>query len=108
MKKIMIDNVSIEEIKETLTQKLNEYAESRKRNVENKLESPAYAAILVEKYADGLCEAVRLLVFDQWHFNLESEVLCKEIDPEYRKNLQYRNSKFTSIEFTGRTVVSEG
>ncbi|MCA6369147.1 MAG: hypothetical protein IM631_05160 [Cytophagales bacterium] len=109
MNRIIIDNQTIQGIEDVLKQDIKEYAAYRKRNVESGIESKIYAAILVEKYAEGLSKAVKLLFFDQDRFGLFVDDLCYGIDPEYKLNLTKRNSGngYSSVVIQSKESVSE-
>lgn len=109
MKRIFIDNRSLDDIEKVLKEDLKEYAAYRKRNVDKGLESPSFAAILVEKYALGLSKAVQLLFFDQERFSLLVDEICLGIDPDYKLNISKRNSDgFAAVVISKRKIVQNG
>lgn len=74
-----------------LTNEIRRYAESRAHDVSRGAETPAFAALMVEKFGEGLVKAGYLLGL-QCFAELEHEIsrLTREIDPNYPIHLQYR------------------
>ena len=74
-----------------LTNEIRRYAESRTHDVSRGAETPALAALMVEKFGEGLVKAGYLLGLE-CSAELEHEIsrLIREIDPYYPTHLQYR------------------
>jgi hypothetical protein len=75
---------------ERLLRELRSYAEGRKKDVDRGAETPALAALLVEKYAWGLATAVKLLEFPAQNITAEADKLVAEIDPYFSENKRKR------------------
>jgi hypothetical protein len=79
-----------EQIK-SLVQEVQRYAGKRLSDVARGLETPALAALMVEKFGEGLAKAAHLLGAEG-PGELEHEIdrLVREIDPQYSTHLQSR------------------
>ncbi len=66
------------------------YADGRKSDVARGAETPALAAVLVEKFGEGLAKAAHVFGSDNSDLTREVDRLVREIDPQYRKHRQYR------------------
>lgn len=71
-------------------EEIQHYAAGRKKDVERGAETPALAALMLEKYGEGM--AKMLSGFGGSNASLMQEVdrLVREIDPQYPKHRQYR------------------
>ncbi|RQY14864.1 hypothetical protein DF117_27425 [Burkholderia stagnalis] len=74
----------------SLIEEIQSYADGRKSDVARGAETPALAALMVEKYGEGLATAVHLMGADNSHLMRELDRLVREIDPQYPKHRQYR------------------
>lgn len=74
----------------SLIDEIQNYADGRKSDVARGAETPALAALMVEKYGEALAKAVHLLGADNSHMMREIDRLVREIDPEYQKHRLYR------------------
>lgn len=80
---------------------LKSYAESRKNNVVNGIETPALAALLFEKYSIGMADTLKQ--FDGEFLEISNEIIkisdqiCEEIDPNFIKNrkTRWKNKRIT-------------
>ncbi|AZQ13304.1 hypothetical protein [Shewanella khirikhana] len=87
---------------EELIQTLRRYAKGRANDVERGLESPELSALLVEKYAVGMVDAVRALSLDIDINALtkEADLLCKWIDPQSVENRALRYSRVAKLDLS--------
>lgn len=75
---------------------IREYAEGRKSDIARGAETPALAALLVEKYGYGLAKSCSLLIDASDGYikpvNVIAEVdkLIEEIDPDFKENRHNR------------------
>lgn len=74
----------------SLIEEIQNYADGRKSDVARGAETPALAALLVEKYGEGLATAAHLMGANNSHLMRELDRLVCEIDPQYPKHRQYR------------------
>ncbi|HGF4014028.1 hypothetical protein [Burkholderia cenocepacia] len=74
----------------SLIEEIRNYAEGRKSDVARGAETPALAALMVEKYGEGLAKAVHLMGADNGDMMRELDRWVREIDPQYPKHRQYR------------------
>ncbi len=74
-----------------LIKEIRRYASNRLSDVARGAETRALAALMVEKFGEGIVKAAHLLRAEA-ACELEREIdrLVREIDPEYRTHLQYR------------------
>jgi hypothetical protein len=74
-----------------LIEEIQRYAGNRVHNVARGAETPALAALMVEKFGEGLMKAAYLLGGDCCN-DLKREIdrLVREIDPQYPTHVQYR------------------
>lgn len=85
---------------------LNRYANGRKNDVENGLESAELSALLVEKYAVGLVDAVRVLKpmlglnIDINSIVAEADNLCRSIDPKTEENRVLRYQRVAKLDLS--------
>lgn len=85
-----------------LLETLRRYAKGRSSDVERGLESAEFSALLVEKYAVGLIDAVRTLSNDI-DVNLiaaEADSLCHSIDTNITLNRKLRYSRVAKLDLT--------
>ncbi|MBN3761255.1 hypothetical protein [Burkholderia sp. Ac-20365] len=93
----MADNALIEEIQN--------YAASRKNDVSRGAETAAFAALMVEKYGEGLAKAAHLLGADNGALMREVRRLVLEIDPQYPKHRQFRfEARPIALAIDGRVI----
>lgn len=72
---------------------LEDFAETRRRAVTDGLESKELAALLVEKFAEGMQSCGRDTV-------QKADRLCESIDPEYRENRRLRYHRVANLDLT--------
>jgi hypothetical protein len=74
-----------------LIEAIQRYAGNRVNDVARGAETPALAALMVEKFGEGLMKAAYLLGVDHGD-DLKHEIdrLVREIDPQYPTHVQYR------------------
>jgi hypothetical protein len=80
-----------------LINEIRSYADGRKSDVARGAETPALAALLVEKYGEGMAKTLHLLGQDDGDLVRVIDELVREIDLQYPKHRQYR--------FQGRPVA---
>lgn len=87
---------------ERLIQTLTIYAEGRRRDVLNGLESAELSALLVEKYAIGIVDTLRTLQLDidVDLITKEADLLCHLIDPDTKNNRQLRYERVAKLDLT--------
>jgi hypothetical protein len=68
---------------------LRDYAKLRRNDIERGAESPAMAALLVEKYAEGMARSLGILGFPSKVQQLGDQ-LVRELDPAYDANRKAR------------------
>jgi hypothetical protein len=76
---------------EALIKEIQRYARNRLSDVARGAETRALAALMVEKFGEGIAKAAHLLGAEATG-ELEREIdrLVREIDPQYPTHLQYR------------------
>lgn len=79
----------IEAIKSDAIADLRSYAQSRKNDVARNAETPALAALLVEKYAAGMAKALTIVGIDAEIFELADQ-LVRDIDPDFEGHQKSR------------------
>lgn len=62
---------------------LKDFAGMREKAVAEGLESPELAALMIEKFAEGVCSTGKDVI-------AEADGYCEQIDPKYRENRQLR------------------
>jgi len=81
-------------LQERVVSELREYAASRKNDVARGAETPELAALLVEKYGEGLVKALHiaedLLEVPTSRLRAEVDRLVLEIDPNAEENRKIR------------------
>jgi hypothetical protein len=76
---------------ETLIEEIQRYAGKRAQDVTRGAETPALAALMVEKFGEGLIKASYLLGIKRSdELKHEIDRLVREIDVHYPRHLQYR------------------
>lgn len=88
-----------------LSDTLQRYAKGRAEDVRSGIETPALAALLVEKYAVGLVDATRVLgvSVDINAITQLADSLCKEICPEYVALRQLRRESVSGLALSSRS-----
>jgi len=90
----MAEEIAAEQIEQSpirqLIAEIRIYADGRKSDVARGAETPALAAVLVEKFGEGLAKAAHVFGSDNSDLTREVDRLVREIDPQYRKHRQYR------------------
>jgi hypothetical protein len=71
---------------------LRSYAQSRKNDVARGAETPDLAALIVDKYCEGLAKALRIAGIDST-VRREGDRLCREIDPDFDA---HRNARWAA------------
>lgn len=72
---------------------LDDFVNTRKKAIANGLESPALAALMVEKFAEGMCCAgVDLIEI--------ADGYCIEIDAEYKNNRKRRYEAVAELDLS--------
>lgn len=94
-------NIGEQEI-EALVTSLRQYARARKNDCDKRLESPELSALLVEKYAWGMHEALTAIDFEANTSPIISEAdnLCLAIDPDHVRNRRLRYDRFAKLDLT--------
>lgn len=87
---------------ERLSATLRRYAEGRANDVKSGIETSALAALLVEKYAVGLVDAIRTLRLD---IDINSivklaDALCQEICSEHVELRQLRYERVADLDLS--------
>ncbi len=83
----MTTNVEIK----TLIEEIQRYARNRLSDVARGAETRAFAAVMVEKFGEGIAKAAHLLGAEAaGELERETDRLVREIDPQYPTHLQYR------------------
>jgi hypothetical protein len=74
-----------------LIEEIQRYARNRAQDVSRGAETPALAALMIEKFGEGLVKAGHLLGVERVDA-LKDEIsrLVRVVDPQYPKHLQYR------------------
>jgi hypothetical protein len=74
-----------------LIEEIQRYAGNRRSGVARGVETPALAALMLEKFGEGIAKAVHLLGLEEAG-KLDREIarLVREIDPQYPTHLQFR------------------
>jgi len=88
---------------------LKTYANNRKRDVDNNLESKELSSLLLEKYAVGMVDVVRVLGLK---VNIdaicaEADRLCFEIDKNTIKNRELRYKNYSSLDLSKKRRSSQ-
>jgi hypothetical protein len=79
-----------DEIKALIVE-IRRYAEHRLSDVARGVETPALAALMVEKFGEGIAKATQLLGVEGCsELGREIDRLVREVDPHYPTHLQYR------------------
>jgi hypothetical protein len=79
-----------DEIKALIVE-IQRYAAHRLGDVARGLETPALAALMIEKFGEGIAKATQLLgVEGCGELGREIDRLVREVDPHYPTHLQYR------------------
>ncbi|MFP3273508.1 MAG: hypothetical protein RXR52_21780 [Paraburkholderia sp.] len=79
-----------DEIKALIVE-IRRYAENRRADVARGAETPALAALMVEKFGEGIARATQLLGVDVVsELGREIDRLVSEVDTHYPTHLQYR------------------
>lgn len=73
---------------------LNDFAAMRSKAVQDGLESKELAALLIEKFAEGMTAAAGVSVIE------EADQLCSSIDPGYRNNRTLRYARVAKLDLT--------
>ena len=98
-----MDNI---ELADSIITELKQYAKGRSNDVENGLESAELSALLVEKYAVGMVDAVRVLErilglnIDLNSIVTEADNLCRSIDPETEENRRLRYKRMAKLDLS--------
>ncbi len=79
----------LEAIERDVVDDIRSYASSRKNDVARGAETPALAALLVDKYCDGVAKALFIVGIDS-QVRSEGDRLVREIDPEFDANRKAR------------------
>jgi hypothetical protein len=93
-------------LEDSLISTLHRYADGRKNDVRNRLESAELSALLVEKYAVGMVDAVRILKsilglnIDINSITIEADDLCRSIDSKTEENRQLRYQRFAKLDLS--------
>lgn len=72
----------LEAIERDVIKDLRSYASSRQGDVSRGAETPELAALIVDKYCEGLVKALFIAGFDS-RVRAEGDRLVREIDPEF-------------------------
>jgi hypothetical protein len=76
---------------QALIKEIQRYAGNRLSDVARGTETRALAALMVEKFGEGISKAAHLLGAEATgEIQREIDRLVREIDPQYRTHLQYR------------------
>jgi hypothetical protein len=78
------------DLQQRLLTELRSYAASRSKDVTRGAETPELAALLVEKYGEGMARAARLLDLDDRELSAELQRLTLQIDPQLATNREKR------------------
>lgn len=79
----------LESIERQVIGEIQGYAESRRSDVARGAETPELAALLVEKYGEGLARALHIAGLDS-QVHREVDRLVREIDPAFEQNKNAR------------------
>ena len=79
----------LEAIEWQVLEDLRSYARSRQRDVARGAETPDLAALIVDKYCEGLAKALRIAGIDST-VRREGDRLCREIDPDFDAHREAR------------------
>ncbi|NTB05866.1 hypothetical protein [Agrobacterium tumefaciens] len=71
-------------------EEIRRYADARKSDVARGAETPALAALMVEKFGEGMAKMLSAFGVSDGSFMQEVDRLVREIDTEYPKHRQYR------------------
>lgn len=89
---------------------LNRYAQSRQKDVSRGLESAALSALLVEKYAVGMIDAIRSLnlteSIDINTINEEADRLCTMICPDHVQLRTLRYERYSDLDLSKPRTTS--
>ncbi len=103
LEKLFMNNIGLEG---SLIAVLNKYADGRKNDVQNGLESAELSALLVEKYAVGMVDAamelehILGLSIDVNLITLKADNLCLLIDPKTVENRQLRYKRVAKLDLS--------
>jgi hypothetical protein len=79
----------LEAIERKVIAEMQLYAESRKKDVVRGAETPGLAAVLVEKYGEGMARALHIAGLDS-QVQREVDRLVREIDPDFETTKKAR------------------
>lgn len=79
----------LEAIERQVLDDLRSYAESRRHDVDRGAETPDLAALLIDKYCEGLAKALWIAGIDS-DVRQEGNRLCREIDPAFDEHRETR------------------
>lgn len=79
----------LQALEDTQLRALREYGAGRQRDVDRGAETPELAALLVEKFAAGMAESLRLLGLST-SVVAEADRLVRSIDPEFEVHRKAR------------------
>lgn len=86
-----MEDQNAQEIRTSLLRKLGEYASGRKSDVDRGAETPHLAALMLQKYGYGLCDAAELIAPRAGLVkHSDVDILVEEIDPSWRENAKKR------------------
>jgi hypothetical protein len=79
----------LEAIEKEVVAHIREYADARMRDVERGAETPALAAVLVDKYGEGMARALGIAGIDS-SVQAETDRLVRRIDPDFEQHKKSR------------------
>jgi hypothetical protein len=79
----------LEAIERDVIAEIQSYAESRRNDVNRGAETPELAAVIIDKYAEGLSIALKIVGVDS-RIRAVADKLVREIDPEFDQHRQVR------------------
>lgn len=74
----------------SVIEEIRRYADERKSDVARGVETPALAALMVEKFGEGMGKLLSAIASLDGSFMKEVDKLVHEIDPDYSKHRQSR------------------
>ncbi|KSQ21776.1 hypothetical protein APB26_32880 [Pseudomonas aeruginosa] len=84
-------NSNVRDARASLLRKLDEYAAGRRSDVGRGAESPHLAALMLQKYGYGLCDAAEAIEPGGSLVKYSDvDALVEEIDPNWRENAKKR------------------